>query len=627
MKRIFQFVLWACLTVCPFFLQGQKVDSVRVVDPRTFPNDTTIVDTDETYGRPTGSNKRYQMKYIRKYVRQGFSGVISVDAISGAVTFANDGLAWSKLTQAVRDSIITGKKKVRLTSTAPGASYLADIVVDTVGLDTIYIWNTSGYRRFIAGGGNSEHTGIYAGSDSLTQENTYAAMAADGSQNFGLGYFPIFPDYGSSNGSYGLFMSPGTYDQIGLINTQGYYKGFSVGSSSIVANIFNGNRQSTVNQSLGKYSVRVSGSINTDKYWQVIIDSLKFEITRNISGTNRTYQLLPPSQYPSTTSGITNILKWTGDGSNAVPGFGLVPNIYNEDGTISSSRTILLPNSDFIRIKGTPNSKQFRGYLGVDDYPSNNIEWDWQSYKSGTTYSNIFSSYGGEYDGNDFYWNINNETTKSATNNYSHQSFDVSRFSGGVINQTGLINYTDSLLNSYLGALFLKTTGSVIYNSGFISGLSSYGNANAYSITPIWAVQRKVSSSYFNYIKINIGDTTSHSVLPYGKYALVNATPSATSGAISTHIWVAGTPSFLRSQHGVATGTTDGSGDLTVTFAAEMPDATFTAIAQDEGTTGNYTWKVHTKTTSGFKIRVTNATTGAAVTSTAVTFGYDAKDY
>lgn len=146
MKK-YSFVLWACLTVCPFFLQGQKVDSVRVVDPRTFPNDTTIVDTDETYGRPTGSNKRYQMKYIRKYVRQGFSGVIAVDAISGAVTFANDGLAWSKLTQAVRDSIIEGKKKVRLTSTKPGASYLADIVVDTVGLDTIYFWNTSSYIR------------------------------------------------------------------------------------------------------------------------------------------------------------------------------------------------------------------------------------------------------------------------------------------------------------------------------------------------------------------------------------------------------------------------------------------------------------------------------------------------
>jgi len=106
MKK-YSFVLWACLTVCPFFLQGQKVDSVRVVDPRTFPNDTTIVDTDETYGRPTGSNKRYQMKYIRKYVREGFSGVISVNPVSGVVSLQNSSIGWAKLDNAVKDSINT----------------------------------------------------------------------------------------------------------------------------------------------------------------------------------------------------------------------------------------------------------------------------------------------------------------------------------------------------------------------------------------------------------------------------------------------------------------------------------------------------------------------------------------
>jgi len=80
-------------------------------------------------------------------------------------------------------------------------------------------------------------------------------------------------------------------------------------------------------------------------------------------------------------------------------------------------------------------------------------------------------------------------------------------------------------------------------------------------------------------------------------------------------------------RHGVATGTTDGSGDLTVTFAAAMPDATYTALCQSEGNANSYTWEVHTKTTSSFKIRVRDSNTKAVITATSVTFGYEAKDY
>ena len=127
---------------------------VTVVDPRTFPSDTTLEDTDETYGRPTGTNKRYLMKYIRKYVRSGFSGHISVNAVSGAVTIQSDVIAWAMLASATKDSIITGKKRVSLRSSKPSTTYIADIVVDTVGTDTIYIWNTSVYSRFNVGGGS-----------------------------------------------------------------------------------------------------------------------------------------------------------------------------------------------------------------------------------------------------------------------------------------------------------------------------------------------------------------------------------------------------------------------------------------------------------------------------------------
>lgn len=86
-----------------------------------------------------------------------------------------------------------------------------------------------------------------------------------------------------------------------------------------------------------------------------------------------------------------------------------------------------------------------------------------------------------------------------------------------------------------------------------------------------------------------------------------------------------GTPAVYR--NAVATSTTDGSGDITITFSSAMPDATYTALCQSEGTTASYTWQIHTKTTASFKVRVRDSNTKAAVTSTSVTFAYEAKDY
>lgn len=76
-------------------------------------------------------------------------------------------------------------------------------------------------------------------------------------------------------------------------------------------------------------------------------------------------------------------------------------------------------------------------------------------------------------------------------------------------------------------------------------------------------------------------------------------------------------------KRGVTTGTTDGSGDLTITQA--MPDATFVVTAVAEGTTP-YILTVHTKGTSDFKIRVSDAA-GVAVASTSVTINWTATNY
>lgn len=112
-------------------------------------------------------------------------------------------------------------------------------------------------------------------------------------------------------------------------------------------------------------------------------------------------------------------------------------------------------------------------------------------------------------------------------------------------------------------------------------------------------------------------------------YKLPIINPSLTVNARSNLSWV-GTgsstiPSFIRSQYGVSSGTTDVSGDLTITVPT-MPDATYSANITVEGTT-SYTVSVHTKITTTFKVRFFNPTTGAAVASTAVSCSYKIEDY
>jgi len=124
----------------------------------------------------------------------------------------------------------------------------------------------------------------------------------------------------------------------------------------------------------------------------------------------------------------------------------------------------------------------------------------------------------------------------------------------------------------------------------------------------------------------NLSLTASNQIRIHNLYDLPKIAPSGVAGAISSPTWTAGIPGFLRSQHKTISGTTDGSGDITITFDAAMPDATYTLLATVEGTT-SYTISVHTKATGSFKVRFFNPATGAAVTATSVTISYEAKDY
>lgn len=120
---------------------------------------------------------------------------------------------------------------------------------------------------------------------------------------------------------------------------------------------------------------------------------------------------------------------------------------------------------------------------------------------------------------------------------------------------------------------------------------------------------------------IPVGEINIHNL-----YNLPKTAPSPTSGAISSPTWTAGIPAFLRSQHKTISGTTDGSGDITITFDAAMPDATYTVIVTGQGATPYvYMTQPATLTTGSVKVRMFNLP-GAAATSTAYQISYEVKD-
>jgi len=138
-----------------------------------------------------------------------------------------------------------------------------------------------------------------------------------------------------------------------------------------------------------------------------------------------------------------------------------------------------------------------------------------------------------------------------------------------------------------------------------------------------------VSSNTQDVLNIKLSDTTLNSISLYGyKYKLPNALPSQTASNKSVMTWTGAggtstTPAFTRFSNNIATATTDGSGDLTITHL--LPDATFSVTVTAEGTTP-YICTVHTKGATTFKVRISDAA-GVAVTATEVTVNWIAYDY
>lgn len=362
--------------------------------------------------------------------------------------------------------------------------------------------------QLAGGGGAADGNGIYSGSDSLSQENTYAAMAADGSQTFGIGYFPSFPDYDYSENEYGFYQSP-DYGSIAVMQNK-----------KDAIHMYNGSME----QFSGRTDIYDGGAILLD--WTRLRTNVSLKNGSNVSVMQQdTIGLF----FQNNSTGGDTLLR-----------------ILNS-GKFNLGHWPAFPNRDY-------------------DY---NTEYG--------LFANI--DYG--------------EVTLANKGSY-------------------LALYDN---NAYLGR--------------YRDGNSIYGEINIGQNNKVTAVVGKLNDEFVSFTLDTLGFEFTDNIGAGGNYRFPLPSvskPSITSGAISDLIWTAGTPSFLRSQHGVVTETTDGSGDLTVTFAAAMPDATYTLIATIEGTT-SYTISVHTKATGTCKVRFFNPATGAAVTATSVTLSYEAKDY
>jgi len=110
-----------------------------------------------------------------------------------------------------------------------------------------------------------------------------------------------------------------------------------------------------------------------------------------------------------------------------------------------------------------------------------------------------------------------------------------------------------------------------------------------------------------------------------GTTATIPAATDLIAGLLTASDYVA-LQALKNTRVGLASGTTDGSGDLVITFSSALPNATYSIVITPEGTT-SMEYSIIAKTTTTATVRFYGSTTGLALASTAVTVNYNAKDY
>lgn len=108
---------------------------------------------------------------------------------------------------------------------------------------------------------------------------------------------------------------------------------------------------------------------------------------------------------------------------------------------------------------------------------------------------------------------------------------------------------------------------------------------------------------------------------------VVDVAASATPGNGDVVGWNGAEVAYRACRASVETGTTDASGDITITFSTAMPDATYSAIVTLESPVA-WIVQVHSKTTTTCKVRFYQSTTGLEVSAgNSAAVSYQVTDY
>ena len=294
-------------------------------------------------GNSTGGGSFYKLSSgYTTYKTQGANDLGFINTVSGNISILNDWASGKVIltggASTTQHFSVEANGRVVIGNVTPqrlfhveGEARITDLTTDTptriIGADAdgdLGELSIAGGLS-ISGGVLTGANGIYSGSGTLSQTNTYAAMDAAGTKSFGVGYLPNFNGGFTNYGEYGIIAS---LDNYGFIGMQDYTNNravfVTVGDALFDTNSFiSGYPKQTSGIQHKRGRVTIRGGLNTesDKYFLLTIDTSKFEITRNIAGALYSYNLVPNDEYPSTTSATKTVLQWTGDGSNANPAF------------------------------------------------------------------------------------------------------------------------------------------------------------------------------------------------------------------------------------------------------------------------------------------------------------------
>lgn len=538
------------------------------------------------------------------------------------------------------------------TNEAPGYS----LVQDTVKVPLFNVVQGKLSLRPLIGfnlgetGGSSGPTGIYAGSDSLSQPNTYAAMAADGSQNFGIGYFPSFPvrDYDKTT-ERGLLINPGE-DGVSLSNLGdkiSLYEDDMVLSSDNLGNAKRANiRISGRNNWVTLQTTKLVGP----KYPQFKLDSLGILIS-DYGGGGTVYRFLDivNGGVPSTTAGRKQLLNWTA----GLPSFSdryISDTLWNDaiikmassgNQNFSIGYFPAFPNLNY---NGTENgfyhSPNYWGGIGIVSGQSGravaNIEVS-NSYSSISTSAITNSTYPyGDRSSISSRGFSNSSPTNSATflassikpgTDGSNNTVTRAIFSDGFRNKYSADYYTSprSTFDRY-GVLLGRDTAALTRGGG-VNGFFYRSIANS---NPSWTLFQTVGGVYptdnrkdFKWIEVTMpeNDTTGNGIRLYEKYNLPNSTPTNLAGMYSIPRWnglgVGGTTPVWKRCHESQLGPAaiPAGGIITVntgfTFPLPFYDVDITMYDLN-GVGTNLTWQIIAQTETSFSVKFFVANTGSA---------------